>query len=168
MAGPDEMPDALKRRRMASYSSNVNSPSRPAAEKAPRKQSSTPGVYPFQVRDARAASTSVMTERKLLSSGRADRIACRADEFPLQQLDLGGQRHVAQASREPVHTGQELPREVGPRPGLLLDPLSEAGRHPASLLILCATLAVVVTGRIIPPRPRGINRRAPRPRSRVP
>ncbi len=82
-----------------------------------------------------------------------------ADEFPLQQLDLGGQRHVAQASREPVHAGQELAGQVGPRVGLLLDSLSEVGRHASPLLIFCAALAVVVTGPIIPPRPQGVNRR---------
>ena len=89
-----------------------------------------------------------------------------ADEFPLQLLNLGGQRHVAQASRKPVDTDQELTGQAGPRVGLVLGSLSEVGRHAAPLLILYAALAVVVTSPIIPLRSQTVDRKAIRPRSR--
>jgi hypothetical protein len=50
-----------------------------------------------------------------------------ACEFPLEQLNLGSQRHVIQARHKSVNTGQELVGQVSPRGGVLVSSLSEVG-----------------------------------------
>ena len=159
MVGPVGMPDALKCRRMASYSSKVNFPLAQAGGKGLPQGVKDPGrvALPGQGRQGRLDERDDGEEIVVLGAGRQDGMA--ADEVPLEQLNLGGQRHVAQARREPVHAGQELAGQVGPRGGLLLGSAVRGRWTRFTPPHLCAVLVVVVTSPIIPTRPRGVNRR---------
>lgn len=63
----------------------------------------------------------------VLGSGRQDGMA--ADEIPLEQLQLGSQRHVAQPRCEPVNPEEELASQFSPGRGLLIQALPEVGGH---------------------------------------
>lgn len=82
-----------------------------------------------------------------------------AHEFPLQELDLGGQRHVSQAGSEPIHAGHELLSQVRSGGGLPLDSLAQVGGHPLPSTSCIRLRMVVVASPIIPTGSQALNRR---------